>query len=63
MVSKHSVKLIFCHLLAPPTVQGAFKGLIGSCITVLLKLNGPTTSDERGGKQISQMLMNGKGVY
>ena len=63
MVSKHSVKLIFCHLLAPLTVQGAFTGLIGSCITVLLKLNGPTTSDERGGKQISQTLMNGKGVY
>ena len=63
MVSKHSVKLIFCHLSAPLSVQGASKGLTGSCITVLLKLDGPTTSDDRGGKQISQTLMNGKSAY
>ena len=61
MVSKHSV--IFCHLLAPLTVQGASKGLTSSCITVILKLDGQTTSDDRGGKQSSQTLMSGERVY
>ena len=37
--------------------------IVGPCITVLLKLDGPTTSDDRGGKQISQTLMNGKSAY
>ena len=54
----------YVYMFFSGSVLGTPRALIvGPCITVLLKLDGPTTSDDRGGKQISQTLMNGKSAY